>query len=727
MSHNLASVCQLELDQPEVQLAVTRVDANEGLGRPARYTVIAEPSTVLDMVAFADEAIAQPARLIWQPDEAAPYVVHLVVDQIESLHDGLHFHLVSRIGTLEDTCDHRVFLELDAIEIAEELLTEHDFVLDVRCERALSKRTQCVQNFESDLAFINRILAEEGIVWHCHRSERDTLVLIDSTSGYEPAEGGALTVQVTGELSDAAEGRSVHSTSVSFRTTTDKYGLRDYNFTQPGLDLSAEHSAGAGEVERYEYRGDYPDTGLGNNLARVWLEGCRAERQVLGARTFLPGLSPGQVVELQGGTNEGVEGRWLVLRVECWADEEAAARGEIAYQAEFEAVPADVVFRMERPAPVRMAGVQTMTVTGASGEEIETEEHGRIHAHLRWDRLRPFDDTSSTWLRVTQIANSGGFLLPRITWETLMGFWESADDPFVVGRLYNGEAVPPNGLPGEKIVSAFGTLTTPGGGSANLVQFNDTAGGESMNFNASYDFNERTEHDKASDIKVDETITIGVNQTQIIGQVNSIAVTGSQTYSVGAVRSVSVEANKFIQATNESIAIGGARIFDIGGDQATFTTTLTRAVGGAKTIAAIEHESVKVTGGMIRTYGGSWLETAGGGVSISVGGVNDSSVGGTKSVKCKEYSVKAGKLSEKYASRKEKAADIATNAKGAITFDISGATKMEGAEVVFEADNSIDIKAGGVKIKITKSKVSIKGNYKVSGQSKDDGGEESYD
>jgi len=415
------------------------------------------------------------------------------------------------------------------------------------------------------------------------------------------------------------------------------------------------------------------------------------------------------------------------VRVACSADDEAAARGEIAYRASFEAVPADVVFRLERPSAPPLAGVQTMTVTGPAGEEIQTEEYGRIHAHLRWDRLRPFDETSSTWMRVTQVPNSGGFLLPRIYWETLMGFWESADDPFVVGRLYNGEAVPPNGLPGDKVVSAFGTLTTPGGGTANLVQFNDTAGGEGMNFNASYDFNERTENDKASDIKVDETITVGSNQTQIIGQVNSIAVTGSQTYSVGAVRNASVEANKTIQATNETISIGAARIFDIGGDQATFTTTLTRAVGAAKAIAAIEHESVLVTGGMIRTYGGSWAETAGGGVGVSVGGVNDAKVGGTKSVKCKEYGIKAGKLSEKYASRKEKAADIATNAKGAITFDISGATDMKGAEVVFEADNSIDIKAGGVKIKITKSKVSIKGNYKVSGASKDDGGDEKYD
>jgi type VI secretion system secreted protein VgrG len=727
MTRNLTSICQLELDAPAVVLTLLHVEAREALGEPARYTVVAEPDALIDMVAFADDAIAQPAKLTWLPESGAPYVVNLVVDQVENLHDGISIELVSRIGTLADTCDHRVFLDMDAVEIIEELLTEHDFVLDVRCERTLEKRAQCVQNFESDLDFVNRLLAEEGIVWHCHRIERDTLVLLDSSSGYDPAEGGALKVQTTGALSDATEGRSVHSTSIHHRTTTDKYGLRDYNFIQPGLDLSAENVAGSGSLERYEYRGRYLATAVGSKLAQLWLEGCRAERRVLRAGTFLPGLSPGQIVELEGGDVYEVEGRWLIIRLECSADDDAPGRGEEPFRMEFQAVPANAVFRMPRPVGVPVNGVQTMKITGPNGEDIQTEEHGRIHAHLRWDRLRPFDETSSTWLRVNQVPNSGGFLLPRIHWETLMGFWEGADDPFVVGRLYNGEAVPPNGLPGDKIVSAFGTLTTPGGGTANLVQFNDTAGNEGMNFNASYDFNEKTEKDKASDIKADETITVGSNHKQIVGQVNSIEVTGSQSYSVGAVRNVSVEANKSIEATNETIMIGGARIFDIGGDQTTQTTTLSRAVGAAKIIAAIEHESVTVTGGMARTYGGSWAEKAGSGVGIGVGGVSKTKVGGAKTVKCKDYGVKAGKLSEKYSSRKEKAADVNTNAKGAIKFDIKGATQMKGADIVFEAEKSIDIKAGGVKIKITTSKITISGKYTVTGDSLDDGGDEKYD
>lgn len=725
MTHNLETVCQLEVDGTDVGFAVLRVEGHEAICQPDHYVVVAEPSTQLDMFAFGDDVISQPARLTFDPQGEEPRLIHLVVDQVDTLHDGVRFKLVSRAGTLLDTSDHRIFLDRDAIEIAEELLTEHDFVLETRCQRSLEKRAQCVQNFESDLAFITRILAEEGIAWHGSRTERDTLVLVDSVSGHDDVPGGALSVQITGELNDAVQGRSVNSVSILHRVTTDKQTLRDYHFVQPSLDLTAESTQGDGELERYEYRGRYEDPGVGNTLATLWLEGCRAERAVLSAATALPGLSPGQIVELTGGGDEVAEGRWLLIRVSTTADEDAAELGGLPFRCTFEAVSADGPYRLERPLAPAL-GLQTMTVTGAAGEEIETEEHGRVHAHFRWDRLRPFDGTAATWLRVTQVPNSGGFLLPRIGWETLMGFWQSADDPFVMGRLYNAEAPPPNGLPGDKVVSAYGTLTTPGGGSGNRFEFNDTAGNEGMNWNASYDFNERTEHDKDTTVKVDETLTVGANQTTTIGQVHSCVVTGSQTYSVGAVRDVSVQANKSIQAGSESVTVGGARIFDIGGDLTTFTSVLTRLVGGAKVITSIEQEKVTTTGGMARTYGGSWSQTVGLGVSVGVGGVNDSLVGGTKSIKCKDYSIKVGKLSEDYASRKEKAAEIATNARGALKYDITGSCKIQGADVVFEAESKIEIDAGGVKVTITDGKVVIKGEYKATGNSVDDSSEK-YD
>src|SRR5262249_52468331 len=130
-------------------------------------------------------------------------------------------------------------------------------------------------------------------------------------------------------------------------------------------------------------------------------------------------------------------------------------------------------------------------------------------------------------------ADLGGFFLPRVGWEVLVAFQGgSADVPYLVGRLYNGAAPPPSGPPGKKRGSAFGPRTTPGGGSATRSQPDDTAGNEGMNFNASKDFNERTENHKNTSITANDTWTVGAARKLIVGQVLSIKVDASQSYTV---------------------------------------------------------------------------------------------------------------------------------------------------------------------------------------------------
>jgi hypothetical protein len=175
------------------------------------------------------------------------------------------------------------------------------------------------------------------------------------------------------------------------------------------------------------------------------------------------------------------------------------------------------------------------------------------------------------------------------------------------------------------------------------------------------------------------------------------------------------------------VKVGGARVFDVGGDHATQSSLLVRAVGGAKTVLAIESESVLGKGATARHYGGSWLRTAALGVSTSVGGVSTATVSGSKSVKSKTHSIEAWFLSEEYASRTEKAkGNITASAKGAAKLETSGACSIKGADVVFEAEDKVQIDADGVKITITPDKVTISGKYKGKGES-DDSANESYD
>ena len=67
-----------------------------------------------------------------------------------------------------------------------------------------------------------------------------------------------------------------------------------------------------------------------------------------------------------------------------------------------EAIPASVSYRPERITPKpRTTGPQTAVVVGPPGEEIWTDQYGRIKVQFFWDRLGRFDHNSSCWLRVS--------------------------------------------------------------------------------------------------------------------------------------------------------------------------------------------------------------------------------------------------------------------------------------------------------------------------------------
>ena len=70
-------------------------------------------------------------------------------------------------------------------------------------------------------------------------------------------------------------------------------------------------------------------------------------------------------------------------------------------------------------------GPQTVIIVGPPGEEIYTDELGRVKVQFHWDRYGQFDDKSSCWVRVAQSGASGGFgsiQIPRVGDEVVVVF-----------------------------------------------------------------------------------------------------------------------------------------------------------------------------------------------------------------------------------------------------------------------------------------------------------------
>nr|WP_243389250.1 type VI secretion system tip protein VgrG [Conservatibacter flavescens] len=90
---------------------------------------------------------------------------------------------------------------------------------------------------------------------------------------------------------------------------------------------------------------------------------------------------------------------------------------------------------------------QTATVTGPAGEEIYTDNYGRVKVQFHWDRAGKQDDHSSCWIRVAH-PWAGMLALPLIGQEVVVDFLDGdPDQPVITHRVYNALQIPPGNLP----------------------------------------------------------------------------------------------------------------------------------------------------------------------------------------------------------------------------------------------------------------------------------------
>ena len=160
-------------------------------------------------------------------------------------------------------------------------------------------------------------------------------------------------------------------------------------------------------------------------------------------------------------------------------------------------------------------GPQTAVVVGPAGEEIYTDEYGRIKVQFHWDRYAQSDEHSSCWLRVSQsmaAPNWGAVYLPRIGHEVIVTFLEGDPDrPLVTGAVYNGLHTPPYPLPENKTRTVFRTQSHKAEG-YNEMYFEDESDQEEVHFRAQKDMKTKVLNNRYRDIGNDEELKVGKNQ-----------------------------------------------------------------------------------------------------------------------------------------------------------------------------------------------------------------------
>src|SRR5580693_7936185 len=155
-------------------------------------------------------------------------------------------------------------------------------------------RPYCVQYNESDLAFVSRLLEEEGISYHFENGAGVCLLVLSD------GDDGKARLDPFEPLGSQHGPRHVGSAKLGARLREKKVRLGDYDWRKPKLDLAAVAVRGGGDLFEERYPGGYGDEkGLGEPLARARLDRYRIEAEYATFEGACRMLSAGSVFRLE--------------------------------------------------------------------------------------------------------------------------------------------------------------------------------------------------------------------------------------------------------------------------------------------------------------------------------------------------------------------------------------------------------------------------------------------
>lgn len=519
------------LELAGIDPAALRVRAFRGVEAMSRvYSYVVDLRT--------DESLVLGAELLGEraslrvPGGGYEKTVRGIVTRVRALgasaHTGRRYELriSPRVWLLSQRHGTRIFQDKTVPEIVAEIFAERQIASEDRLTRRYPRRTYCVQYDETDLAFVERLLAEEGIFYFfTHDEEAELIILGDDSAVYVIAPGEW--IQLRGQGLQSTDDHIVTFTS-SCTIRPGTATIREFDFTRPALRLTASVDVGADRpgidqrpLEVFDHYDDLECADVSKEAAQLHLDAHR--RRALTFRGTGPTrrITPGAHFRLDWPDASDLGDDFVV--VSCKHTGQASAvdaggeTGAPVHECTFSAVPADVRYRPKRPKRRAQQTLETATVVGPKDDEIHVDALGRIKVQFHWDRHGADDERSSCWIRVMQPWAGTGWgvqLIPRVGMEVVVQFVTGdTDKPVVLGALYNTEHPLPFPLPESRTKSGVVTKSTPRSAGYNELSFDDAAGHERVHLRAEKDLDEHVKGARTARIGGADTTSVGGNMT----------------------------------------------------------------------------------------------------------------------------------------------------------------------------------------------------------------------
>ncbi len=598
----------------------------ERMSTPFKVDLVTRsPDPDLDLEGF----VGEPAR--FEIAQGRSWVGAVRVFELEQAEPtGLSTYrveLVHAMWLLTQRRNHRIFQRMSEPDIVKQILDEWKISYEARiASETYKKRDYRVQYGESDFAFISRMLEDAGITyWFETAGDLSKLILSDSAEAGEPRAP----IESVDDPSAIPWQDYVTKLSVAREVRPGKYTMRDVDYrippNYPLLSSSADGKPLESQLESFHYvPGAFLFEGEGSGtpsadskltvrtsereaerLAKRRLEAKRAEARTYKFVTNALDVRPGLRVPIVGHVRGELGADQPLLVTSTVLSGTSEGGWEVAVRA----TRSDAPFRpaLVTPKP-KVSGVETATVVGASGDEIHTDEFGRIRVHFHWDRQSRMNDDSSCWVPVSQPwagTGFGGVNIPRVGQEVIVDFLGGDPDrPIVVGRVYTASQPVPFKLPENKTQSGWKSSSTTGSGGYNEIMFEDSVGKEVFRQQAERDMQTLVKHDETRTIQRDRTTKILRDEKIDIGRDRTETVKQDETITVGRNRTETV-------IGNETLTVQGNR---------------TRAVHGNEDIFIGASYSEQVVENFTQTIGGNSTSNISGNRSAAIGASDSTTV-----------------------------------------------------------------------------------------------------
>jgi type VI secretion system secreted protein VgrG len=542
---------------PEV-LLLKDMGGGEELGRLFNYELQLHS---LDNAIDLHQVLGKPMCVSMQLDGGGERHFHGIVARFSQNVDQGQFAsyqatLRPWLWLLTRTSDCRIFQNLTIPQIIKQVFRDLGFSdFEDALSRPYREWEYCVQYRETSFDFVSRLMEQEGIYYFFrHEQGRHVLVLADAYGAHTSAPGYA-SVPYYPKNEQQRERDHIHDWHLAQEVQPGSLELNDYDFQRPSARIDVRSAMprphAAGDYPLYDYPGTYVQSEDGEHYARTRIEALQTLHEQVDLAGNARGLGSGHLFSLTGFTRQDQNREYLIVGARYYLSQESGETSGGAPSAQFESSLTCIDAQQSyRPLPHThrpiVKGPQTALVVGPKGEEIWTDQFGRVKVHFYWDRHDQSNENSSCWIRVSQSwagKNWGSMQIPRIGQEVIVSFLEGDPDrPIITGRVYNAEQTVPYDLPDNATQSGMKSRSSKGGTPANFneIRMEDKKGAEQLYIHAErnqdivveVDESHSVGHDRNKSIGHDETVTIGNNRLRIVKQEDILSVGLRKTDSI---------------------------------------------------------------------------------------------------------------------------------------------------------------------------------------------------